>query len=176
MDQEVEAEWAEEADQEAEVVSMMILEEASEKRSEGVRIEVLKVAGKYTQDLAMVGPLWDLHSKTAIIPSSPTRSPFLLHLSPFFLISIFYQLFYFRNEWRRDNYYNENRNNFGMGTIGAAGAGGMLGYALGGMRGPDYGPHHHGPGHGPGGGGYHHGPHDYRRSPMEMCWSCITDR
>lgn len=67
--------------------------------------------------------------------------------------------------------------------VGAAGLGGIVGYALGGMRSDHggYGGHgygHHGPGpphhFGPGGfgpgRGHHHGP----RSPLDFCWSCLS--
>jgi hypothetical protein len=68
-----------------------------------------------------------------------------------------------------------NQNQMEMGALGAVGMGGVLGYALGGMSGGPGGfwPHRHGPGGfgpGPGRGHHHHGP----RSPLDVCWSCLS--
>ena len=79
-----------------------------------------------------------------------------------------------RREWNQNEGPHYGQNQMGMGALGAAGMGGVLGYALGGMRGgpgwPHHPPHHHGPGGFGPGRGHHHGP----RSPLDVCWSCLS--
>ena len=99
-----------------------------------------------------------------------------------------------RDQWDQNEgrfYDQNNHHQVGMGGMGAMGLGGAVGYALGSLRGGPgaYGHHGHGIGHshgrGHGRGHDHHGPgdfgpgpphghHHYPRSPLELCWSCLS--
>lgn len=91
-------------------------------------------------------------------------------------------------QWNQNDgrYYDQNNHHQGgMGAMGAMGLGGAVGYALGSLGGGPGAYGHHGIGHGHGRGpGHHHGrgdfgpgPHGhnhYPRSPLDLCWSCLS--